>query len=362
MFTKDQDKNNQLVTIFKNKTGWNLARVKFLVAFLTALFKVQTVSFTKIAHGLEVKPKPESNLRRIQRFFAQFVIAEDLIPSLVFKLLPIKPPYRLCLDRTNWKFGKANINILMISVCYQGISIPLIWKMLDKQGNSNSEERIDLVERYIRLFGSSSIESILADREFIGNKWINSLSVNWIPFYIRIKTNMWINVPGKASKKAFWLFNDLGLNQPRHLSKIVKIENQYVYLSGLKVFNGKGNKIEFVIIASFRYDANALSIYKDRWQIETMFKALKTSGFNLEETHLSDMERISKLLSIICIAFIWAYLLGIFRHKFIKPIELKKHGRKAFSFFKYGLNFLNHAFLCAVFQDIDTAIKILSCT
>lgn len=362
MNTRDEDKGNQLVTIFKEKTGWNLSRVKFLVAFLTSLLKVQTVCFTKIAQGLEAKPKPESNLRRIQRFFAQYVIEEDLIPNLIFSLLPLNPPYRLCLDRTNWKLGKANINILMISVCYHGVSIPLIWKMLDKQGNSNCKERIELIERYVRLFGTASIESILADREFIGNNWIKGLSNNWIPFYIRIKANMWINVPGNGSKKAYWLFNDLRLNQPRYINKIVMIDNQYVYLSGLKVFNSKENKIEFVIIATFCFDSSALSVYKDRWQIETMFKSLKTSGFNLEDTHLTDLERISKLLSIICIAFIWAYQMGIFRHENLKPIIIKKHGRKAYSFFKYGLIFLAHALLCTVFQDIDLAIKILSCT
>ena len=40
--------------------------------------------------------------------------------------------------------------------------------MLDKRGNSNSKERIELVNRFIRLFGKEVIESIVADREFLG--------------------------------------------------------------------------------------------------------------------------------------------------------------------------------------------------
>jgi ribosomal protein L13E len=40
--------------------------------------------------------------------------------------------------------------------------------MLDKRRNSSSQERIDLLNRFIRLFGNHVIESVVADREFVG--------------------------------------------------------------------------------------------------------------------------------------------------------------------------------------------------
>ena len=361
MNTKVDFKINELVSVFSQKTGWNLARVRFLSAFICSLCKLQTVCYVKLAQDLSGKAKVESNLRRIQRFFAEFVVDGDLITKMVFAMLPTEPPYRLSLDRTNWKFGATNINILMISVCYNGVGIPLLWTMLNKQGNSNMKERQELLERYIRLFGTASIESIGADREFIGDDWIADLISKSIRFFIRIKGNMWINVPGKGYKKAFWLFNDLALQKGRYHRKIVKIGNNYVYLSGLKTL-GRTNKIEFVIIATYDYAPDALTIYKDRWQIETMFRALKSSGFNFEDTHLNDTDRISKLLSIMCIAFIWAYRVGIYKDKNIDPIKIKKHGRRAYSFFKYGLIFIAHALLCNVYQNIELIIQILSCT
>ncbi len=42
---------------------------------------------------------------------------------------------------------------------------------------------------------------------------------------------------------------------------------------------------------------------KQRWQIETMFKAFKTQGFNIEDTHLSDIGRIDKLVAVVSFAF-----------------------------------------------------------
>jgi hypothetical protein len=361
MNTKIEHKTNKLIASMKERTQWNLARVKFLVAFISSVCKLQTVNFQKLSQGLGGTVQVESNLRKIQRFFAEFPVDGDLIAKIIFSLLPLQPPYRLCLDRTNWKFGVTDINILTISVCYSGVAIPLLWTMLPKRGNSNQKERTCLINRYIRLFGTQSIESILADREFIGDEWIADLIALKVWFYFRIKENMWVNVPHAGMKKAFWLFNFLPLHGAIHYRQIVQIGTQWLYLSGIKTLNRDGN-IEFVIIATYSYDPQTLTVYKYRWQIETMFKALKTSGFNLEDTHLNDLERISKLLSLLCIAFIWAYLTGIHRHKNIKPIKIKKHGRKAYSFFKYGLTFIAHALLCLILPDIDIIVKILSCT
>ena len=354
-------KSNELVDIFQIRLGWNKARVKFFVSFIIALCKVQTVCFSSIAQGFEGRAKVDSNLRRIQRFFANFIIDTNLIAKLIFSLLPEKPPYRLCMDRTNWKYGKANINILMISIAYQGMAIPILWTMLPKRGNSNTMERKELVDRFLTLFGEECIEAILADREFIGDQWFGELIHRKIPFYIRIRGNMWLDVPGKGPTKAFWLFNSLPLNTASHYDKIICIDNQWVYLSGMKVFSCDG-KIEFVIVASFQPDHAALAKYKDRWQIETMFKAFKSGGFNFEDTHLTDPDRIAKLIALVCVAFIWVYLVGIARNT-LCPIQVKKHGRKSYSLFKYGLIFITHALLNPLsIKDLMHCYQILSCT
>jgi hypothetical protein len=362
MTNKASIKSNELVDIFQSRLGWNKARVKFFVSFIIALCKVQTVCFNKLAQGFEGKAKVESKLRRIQRFFASFIVDTNLISTIIFSLLPEKPPYRLCFDRTNWKYGKANINFLMISIAYRGVAIPIMWTMLPKRGNSNTIERKEIVHRFIDLFGEDCIDSFLADREFIGDEWFRDLIHTKISFYIRIRENIWIDVPGNGPRKSSWLFNYLPLNTAHHYRKIVCIDGQWVYLSGMKVVN-RENKIEFVIIASYEYDPLALAKYKDRWQIETMFRAFKSGGFNFEDTHLTDPDRISKLLSLVCIAFIWVYLVGIERNNNGNPIKIKKHGRKAYSLFKFGLIFLAHALLNPLsINDLVNCIKILSCT
>jgi len=43
---------------------------------------------------------------------------------------------------------------------------------------------------------------------------------------------------------------------------------------------------------------------------ESLFAALKTRGFNLEQTHISSIGKIDTLIAILTIAYIWAYKLG----------------------------------------------------
>ena len=76
--------------------------------------------------------------------------------------------YRLCIDRTNWKFGTKSINIFALTIYYKGLGIPILFEMLEKSGNSNQEERIFLLERFVAICGHTCIKSLLADREFIG--------------------------------------------------------------------------------------------------------------------------------------------------------------------------------------------------
>ncbi len=65
-------KNTELVSILSGHFPgkFNLARVKFISLFITALIKVQSVNYEKIALAFDASVKRSSSLRRIQRFIA----------------------------------------------------------------------------------------------------------------------------------------------------------------------------------------------------------------------------------------------------------------------------------------------------
>ena len=93
------------------------------------------------------------------------------------------------MDRTNWQWGKSNINILMLGIVFKGIAIPIYWVLLDKKGNSDTSERIDLIQKWVARFGKSCIACIFGDREFIGGDWFKWLQAEEITFCMRVKKN-----------------------------------------------------------------------------------------------------------------------------------------------------------------------------
>jgi len=249
----------------------------------------------------------------------------------------------------------------MLGVVYKGVAFPLLFTMLDKRGNSNSQERIDLINRFIALFGKYVIDSVVADREFVGEQWLEFLNRNNIRYYIRIRNNFKVFLPHKNKEiKASHLFTRFKTDEFVYYNKIVRINGQLCYLSGCKLNDRKG-KQDFLIIVSFNKPEKAQEHYKQRWQIEMCFKAMKSSGFDIEKTHLQDIQRIEKLILLVMIAFVWCYKVGIYLHQ-INPIKIKKHGRKAKSIFKNGLSFIANCLLNSENQNDNNIFRFLSCT
>ena len=320
------------------------ARRTLLVLLMIALVKATTVNTKELATAMETGVTLEANVRRIERFLAALVLKSDYVARLLMALLPFEGRYRLSLDRTNWQFGSKKINVLVLAVVYEGMAIPILWSFLaGKKGNSNQAERIALLERFIDLFGTAQIEWLSADREFIGREWWAYLQAKGIVFYIRIRHHLHIEREGKKLMHASHLFKRLVVGQAWLYPKAVIIGGVVVYLTAKKIPT-QHDRWEWLIVASNQAAPDAFEQYAQRWQIETMFKALKTNGFNFEDTHIKHDERLDQLMMVLALTFVWAYKMGIYKHTHLKAITKKAHGRMAHSWFNYGLDMLKQVF------------------
>jgi hypothetical protein len=328
--------------------GWNKARITCFVQMLLALMATRTINLSKLACALMSDAMQLSRYRRLQRFFAQFHIDYDRIAGFIFRLFFVAGgQWYLTMDRTNWQWGKSDINILTLGIAFKGTAIPIYWMLLEKKGNSDTPERIALIQKFIRQFGKHCIAGVLADREFIGREWFGWLLKEKISFYIRIKNNTITTNSRGLEVNIDALFYGLKPQEQRIIQGKRKIWGHPLYLAGLRLSDG-----ELLIVATDACPDDAIKIYGLRWEIETLFGCLKGRGFHFEETHITDKERIKKIVVLLSIAFCWAHKIGEWQHE-IKPIKIKKHGRLAVSVFRYGLDYIINAIIkVAYYPDL----------
>jgi hypothetical protein len=348
----------ELTKLLNLHFNWNKARMDCFVGMLIGLLKLRTVNLTELATAFPRLAKPESRYRRIQRFLADYVVNFDDVAWFIMRWFDfLENDYYLVIDRTHWKWGNKNINILLLAVVYKGVAIPIDWIILNKKGNSNTRERIALMKRFVKKFGKLHIKALLADREFIGKDWVKWLKKEKISFFIRIKKNAKIPNSTGMEVPAKNLFRFLKPGEKLILPGARKMTEVTVYISGLRLDDG-----ELLIIATDQQGDQTIEKYAERWEIETLLGCFKSRGFPLEDTHMTSRLRIKRLLVVVAIAFCWAHRTGEWQHEHVKAIKVKKHLRLAKSIFRVGLDYIRETLLSTTYSlkvALETLIKFI---
>ena len=128
----------------------------------------------------------------------------------------------------------------MLCVVHEGIGDPLMWTMLDKKkGNSNSTERMDLLERFENLFPDGSIAYLTGDREFISKPGLSYLMLDKpIPFRLRMRqTDKISKGKGQPAIAGSHLFRSLAIGETRILPGKRWVWGRSVYVIGTRHFD-----------------------------------------------------------------------------------------------------------------------------
>jgi len=345
--------------------SWSGHRLELLSQLVCALLRVRSVNLMKVAAAMAGPAQKMSRYRRLQRFFSAGLAPGVLTALIVKKVARAGKPLflTLTLDRTHWKYGQTELNLLCLGLRYRGVSIPLEYLSLGKAGNSNTAERKYLFRRAWRYLKEYRC-CLLADREFIGIEWLAFLlRQSGLEFIIRIRCEGWLTFANGEKRYLSQLVRTLSKGQTRYYKNVLLYErNDRVRVHLVCHRSTKG---ELVLLATNRPDLEqVLAEYKNRWSIETAFGFLKSRGFELEETHVTHPQRIQLLLGVLSLTLLWALLVGLETAQ-RTPITLKKHGRKAISLVRLGLDHLQE--ILTNFEDQWRVFRyycrlLLSCT
>jgi hypothetical protein len=338
-----------LLDHYQTLLPWNLARTKCFVNMILGLIASGSVQQHKTSLGFMGIAKQKSVCARIRGFLKTFDFNFPDYAAAILEMTGLKGPLTLSLDRTNWKFGRIDINLLVLAVVVANqFSIPILWQALPKKGNSNTQERIDLLQIFIDVFGAQRIAALTADREFIGKAWIDYLIKYNIPFYIRIKENRLVEW-GEEMRHIAVFFQHLKIGKKRHIQ--FNLDGHLLFFAGTRSKKG-----ELVIVMSNQDKGlKILKIYKRRWTIELLFANCKKNGFNLEDTHLIHLQRIEKLFAVVCSALLLCFMAGKVEEKEFPTPFKKTINTPSFSTFRRGFDFLRKILI----QTRNLALKLI---
>src|SRR5215210_4992864 len=332
------------------------SRLESFCVLVVGVLLSRTVNLSHLACMFPTRAAIASNYRRRQRFFAQVILDGSQFARVIVRIVGLGTgPWLLALDRTCWKFGRHDINVLMLAIIRNGIAIPVMWDVLDRAGTSTTAQRSALLSRFCAVFGETALAGLIADREFIGTAWMTLLAKRDIPFILRIKDTFHVRLSDGRHCQVRSLFRKVGVGGRRYIREDCRLGSRDsllgppLRLAATRLVSG-----DLLVIATNTDPKVALAHYRRRWEIETLFAATKTRGFNFEDTHIIHpdrigkllADRIGKLLAVLAVAFAFAHATGEWQAKH-RPIIIKTHKRRAQSLFRVGFDLLRKILLTA---------------
>lgn len=319
----DMDTYQAILNTLHQSTTSNKARLKVLTCLIIGVIRSRSVNLSKLASLQNSNASEDSQYRKIQRFFLQWILPWADIAKLTLRKIP-KPKngYILSMDRTNWTFGKTHINILVVGVVVGKVAIPIAWITLPqrtKRGNSHSKHRILIMKKVFKILDIEDIDFLAMDREFNGEEWLSWLNNRDLSWVLRIKRNTKVN--GKHAHL-------------HNLTKKLK-QHQKQTIWGMELYFGskkieKGRTSHLYVVSNKIPPKEALKSYQTRWAIEVLFGHLKQKGFDLESTHLRDRRKIDKLLAVVSLAFLFTLGWGVLLKEQKKNLTARQKRKSIF--------------------------------
>ena len=256
---------------------------------------------TKVPDGT----KPESRVKRFARWLDNARILEEVyfLPYAEILLTHLAlETLVLVMDGSVVGRGCA---ALMIHVIYKGRALPLAWRV--RQGpkghfpedlphrSGGTDARACLPEGTQVVF--------LGDGEFDGTTLQATLNEAGWSYACRTAQSTVATWEGETFR-----LDTLGAcSKPGTLIALQEVKFTRDAYGPVMVLScwAKGYQEPLYLVSNMDAAEEACRYYQKRFRIETFFSDQKSRGFHIHKSHISDPQRLSRLLIAACLAYIW---------------------------------------------------------
>jgi Transposase DDE domain len=281
----------------------------------------------------------ESRIKRLTRFLQN----ERITPEVYFlpyvqALLASLPDGPLVLVMDGSVVGRGCM-ALVVSVLYQKRALPLGWIVVAAQkGHLCETTHQELLAQVAARLPKGREVIFLGDGEFDGVGLLAAITQQGWQFVCRTAKNavLW---EGDQDFRLSWL--------PLEPGAVISLEDVFFTKEGFGPVLcvacwDRRYKEPLYLVSNLELWQEAVYWYRKRFQIETFFSDQKSRGFGLSKSHLSDPDRLARLLIGTCLAYIWMVCLGVRVVQSGKLPLIHRTHRCDLSLFQIGLLWLEH--------------------
>lgn len=340
-----------MISAYGNPEGNSLRRLNTLTAMICGAIRTSESYLHSLGSELPQDIDSESRVKNVKRWLTNRYTDYDI--SYLPFIEPLLQSYILQDKEMVFAIDGSDVaqgcTVLMISLTIGNRAIPICWLVKKcKKGHLPAKMHLDVFTILHRLLKGYQNVVVLGDGEFDNGEVISACSDwNWrFVFRTAKSTKIYdgkeeypIKYLEPQRNEKFLIVHDVAYTKARYapINAIVWTERKW------------DNPL--YLLSNFELSYTFAFYYRKRWSIETLFGDIKSRGFHIQKSKLTDNQRVAKLLIIICLAYILIFKLGEQEQKSPLISKVTRKDRMDLSIFTLGKKLLQYC--------IKHAIKIV---
>jgi hypothetical protein len=334
-----------------------------LAMMITGIVLSKKAQLSEMSSEVPSSAKDKSLEMRMRRW----VKHEQLDVELIFLPFAVQilqalahNPLRLVMDAS--QVGRGCM-VLMVGVVYQKRSLPLAWLVYrGKKGHTTAARHIAVLQKIQGLLPAEAEVVLLGDAEYDTTDMLLWLQAQTDWQYV-LRTSPQIHVRSVLGEHPIAAI-PLQQKQVVQYRQIGFTQAAVVQLN-LVGWWGSGYEQPIYLLSNLESKYQTCRYYRRRALIETLFSDQKSRGFQIHKSHLSDPARVSRLLLVTCLAYIWMIMQGLWVVANEQVGWIDRTDRQDKSVFRLGLDWLRHCLKRSVdfqplfwFQPISEVVNV----
>jgi hypothetical protein len=312
-----------------------------LAALISGIVGSKSTQRPHIAAQVPNGTKPESRVKRFARWCDNAHVLEEVyfLPyaDVLLRHLALQTVVLVMDGRGVGRGCPA----LMMHVVYKGRALPLAWRVRHApKGHFPEALHIALVDLISGLIPAGVQVVLLGDGEFDGTRLQQTLQPAGWSYACRTATSTVATGEGET-------FRLDALGACLKPGRLIECKEVYVTCEAygpilLLCCWAKGYHEPLYLVSNMATAEEACRWYEKRFRIEPFFADQKSRGFHIHKSHISDAQRLSRLLIAACLAYIWVVYLGSVCEKDQWRPIIHRRKRCDLSLFQLGFRLLEY--------------------